>query len=138
MYGDGASECWLLALAQESEKLDALAQPPTQDLRAPDHFASDGGDLRCAEIEALVEIVHRLENLGMGQMRVTQRCDLRAAFGRQLRILVDEPMVLQRLLVEERTGIRRRKGNLDRVRVDLDGETDGFLDGLLGLARKTE
>src|SRR5262245_65784087 len=47
-------------------------------------------------------------------------------------------MVLQRLLVQERTGIRRRKGNLYRVRIDLDRETDGFLDRLLGLARKTQ
>src|SRR5262249_56095628 len=85
------SERRLRALGQESENLDALAQPPAQDLGAPDHFAGDGRDLRCAEIKAFVEIVHRLENLGMAQMRVTQRCDLRAAFGQQLRILVDEP-----------------------------------------------
>ena len=67
-------------------------------------------------------------------MRVAQRRGLHAAFGQQLRILIDEPTVLQRLLVEERAGIRRRKRDLDRVRVDLDGETDGFLDRLLGLA----
>jgi hypothetical protein len=31
----------LVALAQEPEKFDALAQPPSQDLGAPDHFAGD-------------------------------------------------------------------------------------------------
>src|SRR5215471_19624744 len=103
------SERRLLALAQESEKLDALAQPPAQYVGAPDHFGGDCGNLRRAEVEALVEIVHRPEDFGVAQMRVIQRCDLRAAFGEQVRVLVDEPVVLQRLLVEERTGIRRRK-----------------------------
>jgi hypothetical protein len=31
----------LVALAQEPEKFDALAQPPSQDLGTPDHFAGD-------------------------------------------------------------------------------------------------
>jgi hypothetical protein len=31
----------LVALAQEAEKFDALAQPPSQDLGTPDHFAGD-------------------------------------------------------------------------------------------------
>ena len=69
----------------------------------------------------------------MAQVWITQHCDLHAAVGQQFGILVDQPTVLQRLFVEERAGIRRRQRNLDGVRVDLDGEADGFLDRLLGL-----
>ena len=37
----GYSMRWLVALAQEAEEFDALAQPPSQDLGTPDHFAGD-------------------------------------------------------------------------------------------------
>src|SRR5262245_26175152 len=47
----------LPALAQEAEELHALAQAPLHHLRAHDHLAHDRGDLRRAEIEALVEII---------------------------------------------------------------------------------
>ena len=71
-------------------------------------------------------------------MRVAQRGDLHATFGQQLGVLVDEPTVLPRLLVQERAGIWRGERNLNRVRVHLNGETDGFLDRLLGFARQPE
>src|SRR5262249_31391786 len=53
----------LLVRAQEGKELDALAQAPLHHLRAPDHLADDGGDLRRAEIEAAVEVFHRVEDL---------------------------------------------------------------------------
>ena len=49
-----------------------------------------------------------------------------------------QPAVLHRLLVQERAGIRRRQRHLDGVRIDLRGEADGLLDGLLRLARQAE
>ena len=67
-------------------------------------------------------------------MRVVQRRDLDAVVVDQPGVGV-EPAVLLRLLVKERTGIRRRQRNLDGVRVDFGGEADGLLDRLLGLAR---
>src|SRR5262249_31567501 len=69
---DEASMRGLLALAQEAEELDAFAQPPSQDLGTPDHFTGDRGNLGCTEIEAFVELVHRLENLGVTEMLVAQ------------------------------------------------------------------
>src|SRR5260370_24648840 len=128
----------LAALAQEAEKFDAFAQPPPQYLGAFHHLAGDGGDLRRAERKAFVEVVHGLENFGMAQVRVAQRCDLHAVFGQQLGVVVDQPAVLQRLLVQERAGIGRSERNLDGVWVDLDSKTDGLLDRLLGLARQPE
>src|SRR5215813_15142778 len=71
----------LPTLAQEAEELHALAQAPLHHVRAHDHLAHDRRDLGRAEIEAFVEIVDRLENLGMAEMRVVQRRDLRAAIG---------------------------------------------------------
>src|SRR5262245_179448 len=128
----------LPALAQEAEKFESLAQPPPQRLWAFHHLARDGGDLRRTEIEPFVEVVHGPKNLGVAQVRVAQRCDLHTAFGQQLGILVDQPTVLQRLLVEERAGIGRGKRNLNRMRVDLDREADCLLDRFLGLARQPE
>src|SRR5262249_59050032 len=71
-------------------------------------------------------------------MRVAQGCSLHAAPGHQFRPLIREPTVLDRLPVEKRAGIWRRQRDLDRMRIDLDGESDGLLDRLLGLAGKTE
>ena len=54
---------------------------------ASHHFAGDGGDLRRAEIEAPVERVHRLENLGVAQMRIAQGGELDAAVAQHVRVL---------------------------------------------------
>ena len=56
----------------------------------------------------------------------------------QFGIVVVEPAVLHRLLVEERAGIRRGQRHLDGVRVDLLGEADRLLDRLLRLARQAQ
>src|SRR5690348_14062519 len=90
-----------LPLPQEVEELDALAQAPLHHLRAPDHLVDDRGDLGRAEIEAPVERLYALENLGVREVRVVQRRDLHAALVDQLRMLRVEPAVLDRLVVEE-------------------------------------
>src|SRR5215813_14121733 len=128
----------LPALAQEAEELHALAQAPLHHVRASDHLAHDRGDFRSAEIEALVEVVHRPEDLGVAEVRIIERGDLRAALGQKLHLLVDQPAVLHRLPVEERARIGRGERNLDGVRVDFGGEPDRLLDRLLGLAGQAE
>ena len=130
-----ASSLWL---TQEGEELDALAQAPLHHLRAADHLADDRGDLRRAEIEAPVEILDRMEDLGVAQMRIMQRRDLHALVVDQLGIGRIEPAVLDRLLVEERARIGRRERDLDGVRIDLGREADRLLDRLLALARQAE
>ena len=49
-----------------------------------------------------------------------------------------EPAVLERFLVETCPGVRRRKRDLDRVRIDLGGEAYGLLDGLARLSGQTK
>ena len=128
----------LVALPQELEELHALAQAALHHLRAAHHLADDRGDLRRAEIEAPVEGLDAVEDLGVRQMRVVQRRDLHAVLVDQLGMLGVEPAILDRLLVQERAGIGRGERDLQRVRVDLGGEADGLLDRLLGLAGQAE
>src|SRR5262249_15208265 len=125
---------WFLVRAQKGEELDALAQAAFHHLRALDHLADDRGDLRRAEIEPAIEVLPRVEDLAVAQIRVLQRLNLHAALVDQLGVLEVEPAVLHRLLVEERARIRRSEGHLDCVWVDLGGEADRLLDRLLGLA----
>src|SRR5882672_1064072 len=68
----------LSALAQEAKELDALTQAALHHFRALHHLADDRRDLAAAEIEAPVERLHGIEDLGMAQMRVVQRSDLHA------------------------------------------------------------
>ena len=87
--------------------------------RAAHHLADDRGDLGGAEIELLVEVLDRVEDLGVAEMRIVQRRDLHAVVVDQLGVVVVEPAVLHRLLVEERARIGRGERDLDGVRVDL-------------------
>src|SRR3954469_16271212 len=64
----GASVRGLPPRAQEPEELHSFAETPLHHLRAHQHLAHDGGDLWGAEIEALVEIIHRPEDLGVTEM----------------------------------------------------------------------
>ena len=73
--------------------------------------------------------------------------EVRVANGGQLHaFLADEindlvllqPAVLHRLVVERRARIRRRQRHLDRVRVDLLGVLDRLFDGFLRLARQPQ
>src|ERR1700722_20369495 len=113
-----------LALAQEVEELDAFAQPAAHHLGALDHLADDRGDLAGAEIEALIEGLDRVENLFVAEMRIMQRRDLDTTVVDQLGMFYIEPAVLDRLLVEERAGIRRGERDLNCMRIDLGGEFD--------------
>src|ERR1700687_1399418 len=71
-------------------------------------------------------------------MRIGQRRDLRPKLGQELLVLVVQPFVLARLVVQECAGVRRSERYLNCVRVDLLGEADRLLDRLLGLAGQTE
>src|SRR5712691_3050967 len=71
-------------------------------------------------------------------MGVLQRRDLHSALVDQLGMIDVEPAVLDRLAMQVGAGIRGGERDLDRVRIDLGGKTDGFLDRFLGFAGKTE
>src|SRR5262245_43111318 len=73
--------------AQEGEELDALAQAALHHLRTLDHLADDRRDLRRAEIEAAVEVLDRMEDLAVAEMRIVQRRDLHALVVDQLGVL---------------------------------------------------
>jgi hypothetical protein len=61
------------------------------------HLADDGGDLRGAEVEAPVEILHRIEDFGMSEMRIVQRRDLHPV-GVEFGVRIIKPAILQRFL----------------------------------------
>ena len=128
----------LVPVAQEVEELDPLPQAPLHHFRALDHLAQDRGDLARAEIEAAVESLDRIEDLGVAQAGITQRRDLPPVIIHEVHVDVLEPAVLDRLLVKERPWVWRRQGNLERMWVHLLGEIDCLLDRLLRLARKTQ
>src|SRR5579863_1995271 len=91
--------CDLMPLAQELEELDAFAQAALHHLRAADHLADDGSDLRGAEVEALVEGLDVVEDLGVRQVLVGQRRNLDAVFVHQLGMRFVEPAIFHRLAV---------------------------------------
>ena len=72
-----------------------------------------------AEVEAPVERLDRVEDLGVRQMRIVQRRDLHAVVVDQLGVRFVEPAVLHRLPVQEGAGIGRGQRHLDGVRIDL-------------------
>src|SRR5580692_1083042 len=109
--------------AQKLEKLDALPQTTLHHLRAAGHLANDVADLVPAEIEPLVEILERIVNLLMAQMRIVQRRDLDAAFVHQFGICGVQPTILHGLFVEERSRIGRGERDLNSMRIDAIGET---------------
>src|SRR5437763_8153648 len=128
----------LVALSQELEKLHAFAQAALHHLRRAQHLADNGGDLRRAEIEPLVEALNRVEYLGVAEMRIAELRDLATQLIDQRGVVGGEPAVVHRLLVQEGPRIRRRERHLDGMRVDFGGEADGLLDGFLGLSRQAE
>jgi hypothetical protein len=77
-----------MARAQEAEELNSLAQAPLHHLRADNHLGQDGGDLGRPEIKLAVEILDGVEDLGMAQMRVAQRRDLRPFPGEKVDFLI--------------------------------------------------
>src|SRR6185437_7919320 len=105
------------ALAQEMKEFDAFAQAALHHLRAADHLADDRSDLAGAEIEAPVEFFDRVEDFAVAQMWIVQGRDLHAVLVDELGMSIVEPAVLHRLIEQERARIRRRKRNLDRMRI---------------------
>src|SRR6202011_245520 len=85
-----------------------------------------------------VEILDRFENLGVAQVRIVQRSNLRAFLRQEIDLFVIKPAILFGLLVKERTGVWRGQGNLNRVRIDLLREVERLLDRFLGFPRKHE
>ena len=71
-------------------------------------------------------------------MRIGERSELHTVRIDQFGVGLVEPRVFQRLAVQERPGIRRGQRYLDRMRIDLGGETNRLLDRFLGLAGKAE
>src|SRR5713101_7495242 len=69
-------------------------------------------------------------------MRVVEGRDLDAVVGDEALRL--EPTVLDGLLVELRSWVRRRERDLDRMRIDLAGEADRVLNGFLRLPGKPD
>ena len=64
--------------AEEADELAALAQPPGGHLRAAEHLGRHLGQLPGPEVEPPVERVHRVQDLGVLQVRIRQRRQLRA------------------------------------------------------------
>src|SRR5205085_1488893 len=127
-----------LPLAQELEELDPLAHTPPHHLRALQHLAEQRCNLAPPEIEAPIELLYRLEDLGVPEVWVMQRSDLHAALVDQVGVALVEPAILKGLPVEIGAGIGRGERHLDRVRVDVGGELDRLLDRLLRLARQAQ
>src|SRR5882724_2122031 len=90
----------VFAGAKKLEELHALAQATHQHLRRGEHLAHDRCDLRRSEIELLVEVLHRLEDFGVAEVRIVERRDLRTVLGQQVGV-VREPAIFLRLLVEK-------------------------------------
>ena len=122
---------------QKVEEFHAFAQAALHHFRARDHLRHDGGDLGGAEIEFLVEVLDRIEDLAVAQVRIVQRRDLRAFLRQQIDFFVVEPAVFLRLPVQKGARIRGGERNLDRVRIDLLGEVQRLLNRLPGLAGQT-
>src|SRR3954469_22344411 len=98
----------VFAVLEKLEELPAFAHTAHQHVAAGQHFLDDLGDLGRAEIELLVEVLHRIEDLGVAQMRIFQRRDLGAVVGQQIHI-GSEPTIFLGLLVEEGAWIGRRQ-----------------------------
>src|ERR1700761_24791 len=86
-----------MALAQELEKFDALTQSALHHLRTAHHLSHNRRDLRCAEIEALIESLDIVEDLGIRKMLIGQRRDLDPVLVYQFGVRLVEPAVLHRL-----------------------------------------
>src|ERR1700685_4183248 len=58
--------------AQKREELDALAQPAPHHLRASHHLGDDGRNFGGSEIKASIQLLDRLKDFGVTEMRVVQ------------------------------------------------------------------
>ena len=102
-----ASVNLLPPLAEKCEELHALAQPAHHHLRALHHLGNDRGNLGSAEIEAAIQILNGLEDLGVAQMRIVKRGDLHAVRIDQVGVLLVEPAMLECLAIKLRSRIGR-------------------------------
>src|SRR5437868_5181082 len=66
----------VFAVLEELEELHTLAQAAHQHVAAGQHLLDDLHDLGGTEVELLVEVLDRLEDLGVAEMRIVQRRDL--------------------------------------------------------------
>ena len=73
------------------EELHALGQAPLHDLGAREHLRHDGSDLGGTEVELLIEVLHRLEDLAVAEVWVIECRDLRAVLCEQVTLLVVQP-----------------------------------------------
>src|SRR5207249_10656847 len=64
---------------QEAGELGTLPEPPREHAPVPRHLARNREELPRSEIEASVERLHGVEDLGMGEVRVAQRAPLNAS-----------------------------------------------------------
>jgi len=72
--------------AGRREEFNTFAQAALHHLRAGDHLSHDGGDLARPEVELTVEILNGFEDLGVTEMRIAQRRDLRPFLGQEGRL----------------------------------------------------
>src|ERR1700735_5447704 len=97
-----------LVSPQEAEELHALPQAALHHLPAAQHFANDLPDLPRAEVEALVEYLHAMEDLFLREMRIADRRELHAMVVDQVdRLVLLQQAILARLPIKGRAGIRR-------------------------------
>src|SRR5439155_23605362 len=121
---------------QEADELGTLPEPPREHAPVPRHLARNREELPRSEIEASVERLHGVEDLGMGEVRVAQRAPLNAPPVDELAAV--EPALLEGLSVHRRARVGRGDRHLDRVRIELAGEADRLRDRLVRLAGKPE
>src|SRR5487761_1328227 len=127
-----------LVLAQEGHELHPFSQASGEHVLVPDHLRHHLGDLARSEVELLVEGVHRLEDLRARQLRVLEHRRLHAPLVHQVGVVLGQPSLLLRLLVQGGARVRSGDGHLQRVGVDVLGELDRLLDRLLGLTGKAD
>src|SRR5207249_7995579 len=116
---------------QEADELGTLPEPPREHPPIPRHLARNREELPRSEIEASVERLHGVEDLGMGEVRVAQRAPLNAPPVDELAAV--EPALLEGLSVHRRARVGRGDRHLDRVRIELAGEADRLRDRLVRL-----
>lgn len=101
-----------MAFAQKLEELDALAQPALHHRRAAYHFADDGRDLRCAEVESAIKNFDGVENFGVRQVWIMEGRNLYPVVIHEFCMRCVKPVILDRLLVEKGSRVWSRQGNL--------------------------
>src|SRR5439155_19026534 len=98
----------------------ALGKAAAADRGVRRHLPEEPEDLPRPEVEAPVEALDRREDLRARQVRVAEHAGLHTARVHELVAL--EPAVLDRLLVERRSRVRRRQRHLERIGIDLARE----------------